>query len=122
MPLQFISRFDIANKVPVDGETTFAALAASTGVNHTALCSILRQGIAYRVFQEPRPGVIVHSSASRQIAEDPRIASWLASAVDELWPAAGKVVDALEKWPLATEPNQTVCISIYPDSCRVANV
>ncbi|KAL1604756.1 hypothetical protein SLS60_004296 [Paraconiothyrium brasiliense] len=27
--------------------------------------------------------------------------------VDESWPAAGKVVDALKKWPQAAEPNET---------------
>lgn len=108
--LQLISRFEIAKKVPVHGETTFAALAASTGVDHGALCTILRHGIAHRVFKEPRPGVIEHSAASRQLADDPRFASWLACAVDEMWPAAEKVVDALTKWPLAAEPNQTVRI------------
>jgi hypothetical protein len=107
--LQLISRFDIAKKVPVHGETTFAALAASTGVDHGALCTILRHGIAYRIFKEPRPGVIAHSAASRQMVEDPRFASWIASNVDDMWPAAEKVVDALTKWPNAAEPNQTVC-------------
>lgn len=93
----------------MDGETTFAELAASTGVNHAALCRILRHAIACRVFREPRPGVIAHSAASRLIAENPDVASWLAVSVDDMWPAAEKTVDALMKWPLAAEPNQTVC-------------
>lgn len=108
VPLQLISRFDIAKRVPVHGETTFAALAASIAVDQGALCTILRHGIAHRIFKEPRPGVIAHSAASRQLADNPQFSGWLACSVDEMWPAAEKVVDALTKWPLAEEPNQTV--------------
>lgn len=53
--------------------------------------------------------MIAHSAASRQIAEDIRVASWVGANVDDMWPAAVKVVDALVKWPLAAEANQTVC-------------
>lgn len=106
--LKLISRFDLANKVPVDGEITFTDLAATIGIDHAALARVLRLGIAYRVFKEPRPGVIAHSAASRQIADDPRVASWVGANVDEMWPAAERVVDALVKWPRAAEPNQTV--------------
>ena len=59
MYLQLISRFDLANKVPVEGEITFTDLAAIIGVDRAALCCILRLGIAYHIFKEPRPGVIL---------------------------------------------------------------
>jgi hypothetical protein len=52
--------------------------------------------------------MIAHSAASRQIADDPRIADWIGAYVDEMWPAAVKIVNALEEWPEASEPNQTV--------------
>jgi hypothetical protein len=107
--LKLISRFDLANKVPLNGEITFADLATTVGIDRAALTSILRLAIAHRIFKESRPGVIVHSAASRQIAEDSRVASWVGANVDDMWPAAEKVVDALVKWPLAAEPNQTVC-------------
>jgi len=106
--LKLISHFDLAHKVPVDGDISFIDLAADIGINHTALARILRLGIANHVFKEPRPGVVAHSAASKQIADDPRVASWVGGNVDEMWPAAEKVVDALKKWPQAAEPNQTV--------------
>lgn len=106
--LKLISRFGIAKQVPVDGEITYGDLAANVGIDEAALCRILRLGIAHRVFREPRPGVISHSAASRQIADDPNMADWVSSSVNDMWPSAGKVVDALKKWPLAEEPNQTV--------------
>jgi hypothetical protein len=57
---------------------------------------------------EHRPGFIAHSAASRQIADDACVASWVSAGVDEMWPAAVNMVPALEKWPEAAEPNQTV--------------
>ncbi|RYC54100.1 hypothetical protein CHU98_g12107 [Xylaria longipes] len=74
--LKLISCFDIAKKVPVDGEITYKDLAASV-------------------------------AASKLIADDQAMADWVSSCVNEMWPSAEKVVDALAKWPLAEEPNQT---------------
>ncbi|KAF2655178.1 putative O-methyltransferase [Lophiostoma macrostomum CBS 122681] len=105
--LKFISRFDIAHKVPLNGDITFTELAADLGVDEAALRCILRMGIAYRIFREPRPGNIAHSAASKQIAEDVRMASSVGANVDEMWPSATKLVDALVQWPQAAEPNQT---------------
>ncbi|KAI0516714.1 putative O-methyltransferase [Xylaria bambusicola] len=105
--LKLISRFDIAKKVPLEGEITYADLATSAGVDEAALCRILRLGIAHRVFREPRPGMIAHSAASRQIADDQAMADWVGACVNDMWPSAEKTVDALAKWPLADEPNQT---------------
>ncbi|KNG48072.1 s-adenosyl-l-methionine-dependent methyltransferase [Stemphylium lycopersici] len=105
--LKLISRYDIASLVPVNGELAIKDLAANIGLDEAAITRILRLGIAHRIFREPRPGVIAHSAASRQIADDARVASWVGANVDEMWPAAEKLVDALEKWPQASEPNHT---------------
>ncbi|PVI04246.1 putative O-methyltransferase [Periconia macrospinosa] len=110
VPLKFISQFDIAKKVPVDEAIAFKDLAASVALDNSAVTRILRMGIANRIFKEPRAGFIAHSAASKQIAEDARIASWVGSCVDEFWPAAQKVVDALVKWPNADEPDQTAYV------------
>ncbi|KAI0835695.1 putative O-methyltransferase [Hypoxylon sp. FL0890] len=105
--LKFIAQFGIAKKIPLDGEITYEELAASIGIDSAAVCRILRFGIACRVFREPRLGVVAHSAATRQIAEDPAMADWVSSNVNDMWPSAEKVIDALAKWPLAEEPNQT---------------
>ncbi|KAJ3578752.1 hypothetical protein NPX13_g1815 [Xylaria arbuscula] len=105
--LKLISHFEIAKKVPIDGEISFGDLAANVGVNEAALTRILRLGIAHRVFREPRPGIIAHSAASRQIAEDRAMADWVSACVNDMWPSAERTVDALVKWPRAEEPNQT---------------
>jgi hypothetical protein len=109
--LKFISRYNIANRIPLHGETAFKDLAIDIGIDEGAVARILRLAIARRIFCEPRPGFIAHSASSRQIAEDTRVADWVGANVDEMWPAAEKLVDALERWPQAAEPNQTVSIS-----------
>ncbi|KAL9115726.1 MAG: hypothetical protein Q9227_000094 [Pyrenula ochraceoflavens] len=89
--LKLISRFDLAKKVPLDREISYADLATATpGLNQDALTRILRLGIAHRIFREPIPGSIAHSSVSRQIADDPNMADWLGSNVDDMWPSAEK--------------------------------
>jgi hypothetical protein len=50
--LKLISRFDLASKVPLNGEITFTNLAATVGVDRAALTSILRLGIAYTTYLE----------------------------------------------------------------------
>lgn len=65
MYMGLIYRFDLARKVPIDGETTFADLTDNVGVDCAALTSVLRLGIAHRVFKEPCLGVIAHSATSR---------------------------------------------------------
>lgn len=89
--LKLISRFDLAKNVPIDREISYADLAAGTGIHQSILCRILRLGIAYHVFREPAPGLIAHSAASRQIAEDPNMADWVGASVDDMWPSAEKV-------------------------------
>ncbi|CAJ2513257.1 Uu.00g013760.m01.CDS01 [Anthostomella pinea] len=72
--LKFISRFDLGNKVPLDGEITYTELADTIGVDPGAVRRIVRLAIAYRIFRDPRPGVVAHSAASRLLAEDGHIA------------------------------------------------
>jgi hypothetical protein len=83
----------------MNGEISFSDLASSVGINQSALTRILRLAIAHRIFLEHRPGFIAHSAASRQIADDACVASWVSAGVDEMWPAAVNMVPALEKWP-----------------------
>ncbi|KAI1411891.1 putative O-methyltransferase [Hypoxylon sp. FL1857] len=107
LPMKFVSQFGIAKKVPLDGGIAYEELAASIGVDSSVVRRILRFAIAHRVFKQPDPGVVAHSAASRQVAEDPAMADWVSANVNEMWPSAEKTVEALVKWPLAEEPNQT---------------
>ncbi|KAL8938659.1 MAG: hypothetical protein Q9216_003779 [Gyalolechia sp. 2 TL-2023] len=63
--------------------------------------------MTFRIFQEPREGVVCHTAASKTIADDPMLRQWIGMIAEELWPAATKTVDAITKWPGSEEPNHT---------------
>ncbi|KAK8102241.1 hypothetical protein PG984_015387 [Apiospora sp. TS-2023a] len=105
--LQAISRFKIAEKVPTNGgQISFADLAKQTGVPERMIQRLLRQAITMRVFREPQEGFVAHTQASKALLK-PEMACWLASGTEDMWPAATKVVDAIEKWGDTEESNET---------------
>jgi hypothetical protein len=69
--LEAICKYDIASKVPIHGEISVIELAKLCNIYEPDLRRILRFAISHhRIFQEPRKGMIVHSAASRRIADD----------------------------------------------------
>ena len=81
--------------------------------------------MTFRIFQEPREGIVRHTGASKALADNPLLRQWVGMISDELWPAATKVgqliftsyrihveslqtVDAITKWPKCEEPNNSV--------------
>ncbi|KAH7081198.1 putative O-methyltransferase [Paraphoma chrysanthemicola] len=97
--LDLLTRFNIPSLVPADGTTTFTQLAEATGIPEGPLTRIMRLAIAHRVFAEPEKGRVAHSAASRVLVDDERVRAWWKGNMQEMWPSAGRVVDALVKWP-----------------------
>ncbi|KID62536.1 O-methyltransferase PaMT [Metarhizium brunneum] len=104
--LQAISRFKIAELVPLGGRTTFASIAQEIGLGERTVRRLLRHATTMRVFHEPEPGVLVHTKASK-LLRDPVANAWLLCGTEEMWTASVKMVEALEKWPESQEPNHT---------------
>lgn len=102
-----VVRFGLAKKVPLDGEISFAELAATAnlGVAHTR--RLVRHAISQRMFCEPRPGVVAHSAASRLLAQDADVAAWVRWCADDCWHAAYHTCDAMARWPGSEEPGET---------------
>jgi len=72
----------------------------------------LRHAMTNRIFHEPTPGVVAHTAASRVLAEDQAMDSWVGFCVEDMWPAASQTLKAIELNPSAAEPTQTgFCIS-----------
>ncbi|KAM3069220.1 hypothetical protein ACMFMG_010736 [Clarireedia jacksonii] len=105
--LQAIARFQIAKKLPLHEEHTYEELAKSCGIPEKDLRRVLRFAMTSRIFREPRPSVVAHTSISRVIAEKPNMEAWISQACSNMWPAATRVVDAMEKWPGTEEPTHT---------------
>ncbi|KAI1370093.1 S-adenosyl-L-methionine-dependent methyltransferase [Hypoxylon crocopeplum] len=104
--LQAIARFNIASMVPLGGQATFAEISSQTGLDERHVRRLLRHATTMRVFREPQPGVITHTKASKMLA-NPEGNDWLRVGTEEMWPAATKMVDALQKWPGSCHPNET---------------
>ncbi|OTB08347.1 hypothetical protein M426DRAFT_263629 [Hypoxylon sp. CI-4A] len=102
-----IVRFGLARTIPTDGEATFAEIAAAAGIGETHVRKVIRHAISQHIFQEPRPGVVTHSAASRLLAEDSDLAAWVRWLSDDCWQAAYHTVEAMTRWPGSEEPNET---------------
>ncbi|KAH7409862.1 putative O-methyltransferase [Phaeosphaeria sp. MPI-PUGE-AT-0046c] len=107
LPLHFIHKYKIASHVPLDAAVSYADLAEKADLDEDRLTRILRLGIARRVFVEPEAGRIAHSSASRLMKEDERMEAWVGAGVEDMAPAAGRVVEALGKWGRGTGVGET---------------
>ncbi|KAH7091604.1 putative O-methyltransferase [Paraphoma chrysanthemicola] len=105
--LDLLTRYNIASLVPSDGTTTFTQLAEATGAPEGPLTRIMRLAIAHRVFAEPEKGRVAHSAASKVLVDDERVAAWWKGNMQEMWPSAGRVVDALVKWPSGEGVDET---------------
>ena len=103
-----ITQFRLAHSFPVGTTTTFAHLAAASGLGETHIRQLIRHAVsAHNLFAEPQPGIITHSAASRLLSEDDALHDWVSYATHELWPAAYHAPDAMHKFPASGEPNET---------------
>lgn len=90
--LHAIYKFQIAKKVPIHGEISFTDLAKLCDLPETDLRRIVRFAITYhRVFQEPRKGILVHSAASRRLAENQVSEDGVGLMFDDNWLSFARV-------------------------------
>lgn len=89
--LHAIYKYKIAEVVPVGSETTFAEISAKCGLNEPDVRRILRHTMAHYIFREIRKGVVVHTAASRMLAEDSQMQAWTGVCVEEMWDSAANV-------------------------------
>lgn len=55
--------------------------------------------MSQRIFYEPQPGSVAHTHASALLAENASVRDYVGTVCAEVWPAAARVVDAVERWP-----------------------
>ena len=106
--IQTIARYDIADKVAIDKEVTFAELAQRCQLPVDDLTRIMRQAVSKHIFKEPRKGYIAHTAASKKFIGSTQLKDWAHIAFDEVWQSTTHMLDAMEKWPGSGEPQETV--------------
>lgn len=97
----FISKFDIANRVPRDGSISYQTLSEQIGVDQSAVESLLRLAIAHRIFSEDAAGRLAHSPASKNL---PRGST---SPADNSLANTVTLTKALENFPSASGAAQS---------------
>ncbi|KAL8934943.1 MAG: hypothetical protein Q9216_005660 [Gyalolechia sp. 2 TL-2023] len=98
--LQAIYKYDIANKVPQEGEVSYPELAQRCGIYEPDLKRILRFAMCYhRAFREPRKGFIAHNTTSLVILENPGVRDALGVMFDESYQSYAR------GWALAHDTN-----------------
>lgn len=66
-----------------------------------------------RLFEEPKPDHVGHTSFSAVLVTDPATRAWVDYACDETFPASMKLVEAHEKWGASQEPPHSAYCLAY---------
>ncbi|KAL3458199.1 S-adenosyl-L-methionine-dependent methyltransferase [Aspergillus heterothallicus] len=92
-----LAHFSLHTHIPLTGSISYASLSKASGIPLDALNRILRHAMLNHLFTEPTPGHIAHSEASRILATEPEMASWLGHNYDEVFRSFGVFPGLLEK-------------------------
>ncbi|KAF2102109.1 O-methyltransferase [Rhizodiscina lignyota] len=111
-PTDFLSRhaldrLGIYDVIPVNETRTYEQLSATTKQPVRTLRRILRHAMTQHIFYEPQSGVVAHTQVSRLLTENSKIRDYYGTVCQEVWPAATRTVDALEKWPGSTQREES---------------
>ncbi|KAJ4361107.1 uncharacterized protein N0V89_001676 [Didymosphaeria variabile] len=107
LALRAIYTLKLPQLVPLEGTFTYEQLAEAVKVNELILRRFVRYAITIGLFTEPEPNQVAHSAASRHLVEVPAAFDALGMSIEELAPASQRAIEALQRYPQATEPNET---------------
>ncbi|KAF4462214.1 O-methyltransferase [Fusarium albosuccineum] len=107
LSLQILNSYGIAKLVPLDEPIALAQLEAKTSLDPINLARSLRHAMTNNIFQEPTPGFVAHTAASRMLAEDASLQAWVGLNGEDLFPAAAHSLQALRAYPEATSLTRT---------------
>ncbi|AEO54737.1 hypothetical protein MYCTH_2297644 [Thermothelomyces thermophilus ATCC 42464] len=107
LALTAVNHYGLAKLVPIDSTITLAELQTKTPLDPINLARLVRLAMTNGIFREPSPGVIAHTSASRVLAEDENMQSWIGFNGEDIFPASAHVLQALKAYPEATSLTRT---------------
>ncbi|KAK8088423.1 hypothetical protein PG997_003384 [Apiospora hydei] len=104
-----VLRFKLDKSFGVGQSTSFEAMSEFSGLNVMNVRRIVRHAVInHHFFKEDTPGVITHSALTAALVGSESMRNSLIVELDEFWPAAVKMADAMEKGPNSEENNETV--------------
>ncbi|KAL4865955.1 hypothetical protein BDV12DRAFT_187770 [Aspergillus spectabilis] len=104
--LAVVIEFDLARHVPLHSDISFKDLSLVSSAPLGRLERVLRLLFVRRIFYEPRPGYIAHTTASERLVTNPDLTAFLGHCTHEAFPAASRLVDSLRKYPDSEEPSE----------------
>lgn len=96
----------MAKSFPVGESTTYEQIAQTCSLPESDTRRIIRHAVTNYIFEEPQPGIVKHTAASKALATIPPLASVIGFLANEMWPSSSRITDALAKWPGSQEPNE----------------
>ena len=91
----------------MDAPITLEELQKKTSLDPINLARVLRHAMTSNIFCEPVHGTIAHTAASRVLAEDEALQSWVGFNSEDIFRAGGHVLEALQTYPEATSLTRT---------------
>lgn len=107
LSLQILTSYGIPNLVPLKGSIALAELQSKTGLDRINLARALRHAMTNKIFQEPTPGLIAHTAASRMLAQDASLQAWVGLNGEDFLPAGAHTLEALRADSEATSLTRT---------------
>jgi hypothetical protein len=105
--IQAVNNWKIYEHVPLEGTISYKELSQRVGFPESKLRRLLRYSMTQRIFQEPEINQVAHSPASRAIATDPNMRSFISLFTESYWPVMVHTLEAFEKWPESYSPKET---------------
>ncbi|KAL4722290.1 Alpha-1,3-mannosyltransferase cmt1 [Fusarium chlamydosporum] len=93
--------------VPLDESISLKDLQTKTTLDPVNLARTLRHAMTNKIFQEPTPGFIAHTAASKILAQDVNLQAWVGLNGDDFFPAGAHTLEALRADPEATSLTRT---------------
>ncbi|KAI9931189.1 hypothetical protein ASPWEDRAFT_34287 [Aspergillus wentii DTO 134E9] len=102
----YIYHYNIPKYVPAEGDISYTELASATGLDEIMLRRMIRMAIMNRVFAET-DGRVRHSAASRVLHDEPGAMDAAGFLLEEMFPSAPRMVEAMNKYPNSGEPTES---------------
>jgi hypothetical protein len=97
MALHALCEFGITQSVPIGSSISYDDLAADSDLEKDIIMRFVKTAASHHYFCEPEPNHVSHTAASKLLATEEGMRSFLWQRVDEQMPMTGKAVAALKK-------------------------
>ena len=107
LTLRAIYRYKVASYVPLGGSCSYESLSKATGLSEQLLQRFVRHCMGNYIFAQTADGQVRHTAISRRLATDSEFAAGIGTALDEVGPAAGFTLEALDRFGESSEQKET---------------